>query len=215
MALKNFAEIVADARERAGFGSDEEAEAALLETASILAERLLPDESASLARALPEPLAGAFRTTRYDRDFGIGEFFERVAAHEPPTKARPSRRGFGLEHAMVACAVLGDALDDETKTRLVRHLGPAWARLFEPPRDEPGELPPHGVRQHEDEPERSLSGGRPGARRPLAESNPDRAQSQSVARTDNPHGATKLSSTRGTTQEREHDTIADAQRAPR
>jgi hypothetical protein len=33
--------------------------------------------------------------------------------------------------------------------------------------------------------------------------------SHSVAANDNPHGETKLSSSRGTTQEREHETLAE------
>lgn len=36
-------------------------------------------------------------------------------------------------------------------------------------------------------------------------------QSQSVVKSDNPHGNTKLSSSRGSTQEREHETLAEGQ----
>jgi hypothetical protein len=54
----------------------------------------------------------------------------------------------------------------------------------------------------------TLAEGRPGSRRPLAEARPPAGQADSVARTDNPHGDTKLSSARGLTQEREKESIA-------
>src|SRR5258706_8960273 len=40
----------------------------------------------------------------------------------------------------------------------------------------------------------TLATGRPGSSRPLAEANPDRAQSQSVVATTNPHADSKISS---------------------
>ncbi len=54
----------------------------------------------------------------------------------------------------------------------------------------------------------TLAEGRPGSAHPLSEARPERAQSQSVARADNPHGDTKLSSATGLTQEREGETLA-------
>jgi hypothetical protein len=38
---------------------------------------------------------------------------------------------------------------------------------------------------------------------------PIEPQSESVVKNDNPHGDTKLSSAHGTTQEREHETLAE------
>lgn len=54
----------------------------------------------------------------------------------------------------------------------------------------------------------TLADGRPGSRHPLAETPPSRAQGESVA-AENPHGATKLSSTPGSTQERRHETLSE------
>lgn len=60
----------------------------------------------------------------------------------------------------------------------------------------------------------TLAGGKPGSHHPIADTAAARAHDQSIAST-NPHGATKLSSSPGTTQEREHDTLADAHADPR
>jgi uncharacterized protein (DUF2267 family) len=60
----------------------------------------------------------------------------------------------------------------------------------------------------------SLASGRPGSHHPLAEARPrDRIQSDSVVAS-NPHEDSKLSSARGTTQEREHETLAEGQPGP-
>lgn len=57
---------------------------------------------------------------------------------------------------------------------------------------------------------RPLSEARPGSRHPVSEAAPKDAQQHSVAE-DNPHGDTKLSSTDGLTQEREHETLAEGE----
>jgi hypothetical protein len=54
-----------------------------------------------------------------------------------------------------------------------------------------------------------LAEGRPGARNSLASGDPALlAHRHSVARSDDPHGDSKLSSARGLTQERDEDTLA-------
>lgn len=55
----------------------------------------------------------------------------------------------------------------------------------------------------------TLASGKPGSKHPLSGAKPDRAQSNSVARSRNPHEETKLSSTKGTTQEREKEDLAE------
>jgi hypothetical protein len=64
-------------------------------------------------------------------------------------------------------------------------------------------------------PRRTLSEGKPGSRHPLSEARLDRAQSNSVARADEPHADTKLSSARGLTQERLHETLAVGRPGPK
>lgn len=196
-------EMIAHVRERGALATDEEAERVLARVVQVLAERLEADEASSLASALPPALAERVRSAPRRRDLDVAGFFERVAAGEG------TRVGFGREHAIVACQAIAAALPDEARLRLIRHLGPEWDALLARDAHDPVDVPPHGVRHHAD-PDRSLAGGRPGGRHPLAESRPERAHAESVARSDEPHRDTKLSSSRGTTQEREHETIAEA-----
>lgn len=55
----------------------------------------------------------------------------------------------------------------------------------------------------------TLADGKPGSRHPLSEANPSHGQSHSVAESANPHADTKLSSSKGTTQEREKEDLAE------
>jgi hypothetical protein len=97
------------------------------------------------------------------------------------------------------------------KRELPDHLGELLLEL-------PTALSPHVV--HHDGHARTLAQGRPGSARPLSEAapgsthplhsdKPRTAQSGSVARAHNPHGDTKISSAQGSTQEREHETLAE------
>jgi hypothetical protein len=54
----------------------------------------------------------------------------------------------------------------------------------------------------------TLATGRPGSQHPVSEAHPETAQERSVVNAENPHAETKLSSSRGTTQERRAETLA-------
>jgi hypothetical protein len=60
----------------------------------------------------------------------------------------------------------------------------------------------------------TLATGRPGSRHPVSEAHEDRAHTESIARSDDPHGDTKLSSSRGLTQERLRETLAEGRPGP-
>jgi uncharacterized protein (DUF2267 family) len=169
---------------------------AIRATVMAIGERLHDDERAQLARDLPDSLQEAHGRVAYAGDFDRDAFFALVARHEAVS------RGFGVEHAEVVCAALGELLPTEAVERLRRELGPAIARLFEA-REEPESLersaPAAGG---------TVATGRPGSRHPISEGRYDNAHSQSVVRSNNPHGQTKLSSARGLTQERERETLA-------
>jgi hypothetical protein len=64
--------------------------------------------------------------------------------------------------------------------------------------------PPPGANRRRD----TLAEGRPGSHHPVSSAHRPGAQSESLA-ADNPHAATKLSSTTGTTQERHRATLAE------
>jgi hypothetical protein len=120
---------------------------------------------------------------------GRDAFVEHVAVREAVAV------GFAIEHAECACRALAEQVSPELRSRLQRHL-PRLASFFEL-RDAPSEpaaVPVHGS---------TLATGHPGSRHPLSEGRPERAQSHSVARSDDAHAATKLSSASGVAEDRE------------
>lgn len=123
--------------------------------------------------------------------------------------------GFATEQAEIVCAVLGSLVDPELRARLQSGLDPQLGERFAPRSYPPGPVhAEHGAAAH------SLATGRPGGSHPLHEgapgsqhpvssSRPPSAQTGSVASEENPHANTKLSSAHGSTQEREHETLAE------
>jgi uncharacterized protein (DUF2267 family) len=206
-----FENIVQRVQELAPFEDAEQVKGALIATLHVLRQRLTSDDAHWLAQELPLPLADVLLEESYDSDFAVQEFFERVALHERV------RSGIAVERVQVVCRALGESLSNEALTRLKGHL-PEYAPLFTPP-----ELtaPPDQatVSRKSESRDNTLAGGRPGgsrpisssrpgSRRPLSEAHPDRAHTHSVARSSDPHVETKISSARGLTQEREHESLA-------
>jgi hypothetical protein len=74
------------------------------------------------------------------------------------------------------------------------------------PQDFP-EPPPHAQAVHAS-PLSTLAHGRPGSLHPIAEAAPASGHAHSIARNDDPHGDTKLSSSTGLTQERLRESLA-------
>lgn len=168
---------------------------------SVLLEQLPAHDAAWFARELPptwtpSPLPTHVALRPAD---ALADFYERIAARagEPLSFAR--------EHAVSVCRALAQALDADVRKRLTSRLPDALGELFvlaEDPRFTPGpRAEPHA--------RTTLSEARAGSRHPLSEAAPERAQRESIARTANPHADTKLSSSRGTTQEREEETLAE------
>ena len=60
---------------------------------------------------------------------------------------------------------------------------------------------------------KTLAEGRPGSRHPLARARPGRPQSESLVSSDDPHAASRLSSTEGLSPERSGHTLADTTHA--
>jgi hypothetical protein len=104
----------------------------------------------------------------------------------------------------MVCRALGEVLSPTAHARL-HHAVPEIAALFEVG-SEPG-VSPHAPLLGEAP--NDLAEGRPGGSRPLATANPaDLAHRHSIARSDDPHAETKLSSACGLTQEREERSLA-------
>jgi uncharacterized protein (DUF2267 family) len=184
-----------------GVSNPDLAERALRSTLSVLGERLTDDEALALTACLPEELARVVEQSEYgdDGDFDAAEFYERVSRREN-TSASVAR-----EHVNVVLQALGAELDDALRRRLVRALPkPIGEQLI--PADF-GEPPPHRHPAHAARVS-TLANGRPGSRHPIAEAAPSRGHAHSIACNDDPHGETKLSSSKGLTQERLDETLA-------
>lgn len=201
MGIERFVEEV---QRRTGLATPELSRRAIQVTLGALRQRLVDDEAAALARELPEPFAQLMRGGAYDADFTVEDLYYRVHEREGVPVS------FAAEHAQAVCQVLAEEIDGETLTRLRKHLSADYAALLEP---RPVERAPREPERHvhDDDPHgdgSTLADGRLGSHRPLSEARPDSAHQQSVARSDDPHGDTRMSSSHGLTQERTGDTLA-------
>lgn len=193
------AELLEYVRSRGSF-AEGQAEAAITATLNALGAALLQSERRLLAEDLASDLASVVLTAHAPRaPLDTEGFYRRVQRHESV------RAGRAREHAQIVCRALAERLSPERIQLLLNHL-PWLAPLLE--LDEAAPSPPAPEILKPREPTRTLATGSPGSRTPLSTERADRAQSQSVARSDDPHGDTKLSSTSGMTQEREHETLA-------
>ena len=207
MPYENF---VSEVQARGGFEDVGEAERAIAVVARVLGERLLPEERAGVAAVLPEPVARRILDARYERDFDVTELYDRVA------RGTAIRHGFGVEHTQAVCQVIGERIPEEVHVHLSRILPAEIYVLFTP--RERGPLPPRPVHTRRDvEPGAgtTLASGRPGSRHAVSEAHADRAHAESVVRSEDPHGETKLSGAHGTTQERLGETLAEGRPGPR
>lgn len=131
-------------------------------------------------------------------------FYQRVGA----VAGLPAARA--IEVSEVVCAALVDTLRPETRVWLAARLPPALDVMLSP-RDLPSR-PPEAPRAQRRYP--TLAEGHPGSTHPLGTARADQAQRDSIARSENPHGNTKLASSPGQSQSREHQTLAEANPRP-
>jgi uncharacterized protein (DUF2267 family) len=144
-----------------------------------------------VAGELPPPLAAALLA-----DVGLAAPIEERVL-EPGTTAGQAR-----ELVASVCRVLAEELSADAVLALRAGAPPALAALLaEPAPEEPPHAGPAARRQ-------TLAAGRPGSLHPASEARSPGTQTDSVA-AENPHAATKLSSTTGSTQERRHETLAE------
>jgi uncharacterized protein (DUF2267 family) len=196
-----FEDLVFHTADRTGLPR-EQARHILILVVRVLGEGLRHSRAEALADDLPPELARAFREGPHGPPFDLAELFRRVASRENV------RVGFGVEHVKLVCRLLGEHFSPASRYQFQESFPEEIAALFEP-LTEPGDHGEVPVHLH---PERgTLAEGRPGSRHPISEARPDRTQSQSVVRSENPHGDTKLSSSQGLTQEREKETLATGQ----
>jgi uncharacterized protein (DUF2267 family) len=179
--------------------TDEAARRSLYATIAVLGERLVDDEARALAEVLPGELAESIEGVEYDTDFTSDELFERVRRRMHTTAAR------AREDAEIVLAVLGDAMSYDRRRRIGRGLPEQAAAIWLGSRvlgePEPYRSVPRAPAVS------TLASSRPGSAHPLSEAAPVSAHTHSVARNAAPHEETKLSASKGLTQERLDDTL--------
>lgn len=184
----------------------EQAARALEATVVAVHKRLSAHAAEQLARELPASLAARLSPPEPSSSFTLEDLYADVQRAEGVT---PSQ---AIEYVQVVCGVLSERLSPDLRARLVRELPEAAARLFTPapPTPAPPPRPGRGSTLAEGRPGSShpLSEAAPGSRRPLSEARPEHAH-QNAVQAPNPHAETKVSSSPGLTQEREHETLAE------
>lgn len=117
------------------------------------------------------------------------------------------RPAVSLEIAQGVLAEVSRRLTPAARNEMRAALPDDWAELIVEPRPRSTHRPPStaGVTPGRG---RTLSTGRPGPTHPLHEAGPDAGHSKSLAASEDPHADTKLASSRGPSQERTGNTLA-------
>jgi uncharacterized protein (DUF2267 family) len=193
-------------RTLAALATTADASALARATVAGLSAALWPDEADRLGRALPASLRAILRGTRTPAIAHAGDLFARVAAQEDcPLGASSSR-----EHVQAACAAIAEIVDAEALAIARRRLANDLAELLTPPHEESRPDRPTHVHGRT-----TLAEGRPGSLHPISLARPERGHEHSVARNAEPHAETKLSSSRGLTQERQNESLATGRPGPK
>jgi uncharacterized protein (DUF2267 family) len=186
------------------FPDEVSAERAVVATLGGLGRALTADECELLAKSLPHAWAGQVREASHgavpDRD----ELVDAVASR----LGMPA--GAAWELVTAVTWALAKVLDEETRSRLDRALGPSLPLFSSTAEGRPGARPhaqPAAARS-------TLAEGRPGSSHPLSEAAPKGAHTHSVAAA-NPHGDSKLSSAEGLTQEALGETLSSGKPGPK
>jgi uncharacterized protein (DUF2267 family) len=169
-------------------------------TLEALGARVADADRVRVARLVPAPLGEMLSRRSFVASDELADLLAEVGAAEGVDDA------FAVEHVGSVCSLLAERLPADATTALCMHLPAAVAALFTG--REEGTPPPARAARHGRR--RSISEAHASSAHPLFESRAERAHGESVAKSDAPHADTKLSSTRGTTQVREKESLAEA-----
>lgn len=183
--------------EQVGFGSPEDAEAAVKAVMEVLGETLRRGEITRIGAELPPWLATMLPGDIHDEPLSAASFFDRVATREDVGT------GIAREHVGVILRTVAAQLSSAAQAWLRGALPAEMHPLLEPRSPSPSPARPH----HADD-RSTLSAGRPGSLHPVGSSEPNRSQHHSVVGSNNPHGDSKLSSSSGLTQEQLDESLA-------
>ena len=217
MTIEHF-ELVQRLQSIAPFEDESVAFHAFQAALKALRRGLMDDDADWLALDLGPELAPPLVREVYAGQLSLDEFYRWMG------RFAGLRRSVAKEQAQVVCRALAELLSPAAVARLRRSL-PQLAPLFTIPEPEPPASGPYRLHD-EPSPDHTLAGGRPGGERPLCDAQPvggaetqaggsSTTHTHSVAASDDPHADTKLSSSRGLTQEREHRSLSTAQPAAR
>jgi uncharacterized protein (DUF2267 family) len=205
-----YPELIDAVQDHAGLASRSDAEATTAAVFGALAERVLPGDRRAVKALVPEELRSAFDVERKSDETGVDAIVQEVAVVEGIAP------GFGREHLVVVGAAAASALHPDAITALRTHLPDELAALFRETtprrvtRPTPHSSPLAGRRISEaHDGSRHVAEARLGSARPISEAKDDPAQTDSVARSDDPHADTKLSGAKGMTQTREHESLSE------
>jgi uncharacterized protein (DUF2267 family) len=120
-------EFIAEVRNLAELGNDEDAEKATRATLETLRERLAGDEPSNLAAQLPPEVASYVEGAGGQDSFGVDEFYSRVAQKEGVGQDEATRRARAVA-TVLQTAVTGGELDD-----VHSQLGDEYKELFGQP----------------------------------------------------------------------------------
>jgi uncharacterized protein (DUF2267 family) len=190
--------------ERIGSATAAEAERAIVATLEALSQRMLHIDINVVADRLPKDFSAALRRhCGTEEEFGAHELYARVAQTED------LQLGFGMEHVQVICQLLARQLDTDGLAHLRLRMPDDILALFDFDRaDSDSSLRPAAVPAVPEPRRNTLARGRPGSERPLSEGAAISAHTDSIARSDDPHGDTKLASTTGLSMQRRHEDVA-------
>jgi uncharacterized protein (DUF2267 family) len=114
-------------RDRAGIAAPAEAEGAICATLKTLAERILRDKAELLADRVPPEFAECLREEQYGRQFGINEFYKRVADREGTSPE------VAAEHARAVIDVLKQEISMDEMMGIISELPSEYSELFRMP----------------------------------------------------------------------------------
>jgi uncharacterized protein (DUF2267 family) len=187
----NAVELIEDVRKRGGVADDGRAELAIAAVVSVLGGALSGADAEALAMDLPASFAERMRRSAGGAELAdVQQLYERVAARGALTL------GLAVEESQVVLQVLAEQCSDEALMRVRKHLPADVASLLTPHAAAIDVEPPRRAAPEPALVHTTLASGRVGSEHPLSEARPDRAHEHSVARSRNPHGDRKLSSTR-------------------
>lgn len=197
-----YEEFLQRVQDRGGFDTPESAEHVIHATLEVLGQRLLDVDARVVASRLPPTMRDSLLRHGYEGDFDIDELYRRVSDKEGVGAS------YAVETSQIVCSTLAEMLDDAALQHAKMRLPESLAALFtkEPHAGGPPEQPLHYGQPNAVSYGRSLASGHEGSEHPLSEGNP--AHSESIAASDNPHADTKLSTTHGTSSEREEHTLS-------